>query len=93
VKQLVNAMAAVCFDYTAVSIFGVLLDDRSRFTEKHTWFDKGNGLVEALTSGLDNTHRGWIGKCFGADIVGFVQIAMEAAMVERHIEIDDVPIQ
>ena len=83
-------MAAVCFDDAAVSAFGVFFDDGAGVAEGHAGFDEFDGFVEAFAGCFDDTHGGRVRACEGADVVGFVEVAVEAVVVEGDVEVDDV---
>lgn len=83
-------MSAVCFDDAAVLTFGVFFDDGARVAEGHAGFDEGDGLVEAFAGGFDDADGGRVGARERADVVGFVEVAVEAGVVEGDVEVDDV---
>ena len=93
VEELVDPMATVRLDDTAVSTFGVLLDHIARIAEEHARFDNLNGLVETFPCCLNNTNRIRVCVCLVADIIRFIQIPVEAFMIECDVEIEDVTIQ
>ena len=89
-EEIVDAVAAVCFNDAAVLAFSVFFDDGARVAEGHARFDEGDGLVEAFAGGFDDADGGGVGAGEGADVVGFVEVAVEAGVVEGDVEVDDV---
>ena len=83
-------MSAVCFDNAAVSALGVFFNHASRVAEGHAWFDELDGFVEAFAGGFDDADGGRVGAGLFAHIVCFVEVAVEAVVVERDVEVDDV---
>jgi hypothetical protein len=81
VEELVNAVAAVSFHDAAVVALGELLDRVHQF----------DGFFQAVACGFDDAHA--VGVLGGAaDVVGFVQVAVEAAVVEGYVDVEDVAV-
>ena len=83
-------MSAVGFDDAAVSTFGVFFDYGAGVAEGHAGFDKLDSFVEAFAGGFDNTDGGGVGAGKMSDVVCFVEVAVEAVVVEGDVEVDDV---
>lgn len=83
-------MSAVSFDDAAASTLGVFFNHAARVAEGHAWFDELDGFVEAFTGGFDDADGGRIGAGKGAYVVCFVEVAVEAVVVEGDVEVDDV---
>ncbi len=93
VEELVDAVAAVGFDDGAAAGFGVFLNDATGVAEEHAWLDEFDGFGEALARGFNDADRVAGGEGGGADVVGFVEVAVEAAMVECDVEVEDVAVE
>jgi hypothetical protein len=92
VEELVNAMATVGPDNTAVLALGVLLDDVAVLAEKCAWLDNLNGLVQAFTRSLGNAHCIRVGQSLVANVVCLVQVSMEAAVVQSNVDVEDITV-
>jgi len=92
VEQLVDAMPAIRPYDTAFLRLGVFLDDVAGVAERHAGFDDFDGGGETLPCGLDDADGVSVCERFGADVVGFVEVAVEAAVVEGDVEVDDVAV-
>lgn len=92
VEQLVDAVPAVGLDDAAVLGLCVLFDDVPVFAEESAWLDQLDGLVQALSRCLDNADRVGVGEGLLADVVRLVEIAVEAAVVEGDVDVEDVAI-
>ena len=91
VEALVDAVAAVGLDDTAVVALGDLLDGVAVVAEERAGLDELDRFGETVTCGLDNAHG--VGVLVGfADVVGLVQVAVEAAVVECDVDIEDVAV-
>lgn len=83
-------MSAVCFDNAAVSALGVFLNYAAGVAEGHAWFDELDCFVEAFAGGFDDADGGRVGAGLFAYVVCFVEVAVEAVVVEGDVEVDDV---
>ena len=83
-------MSTIRFDDTAASALGVFFNHPSGVAEGHAWFDELDGFVEAFAGGFDNADGGRVGASLFAHIVCFVEVAVEAVVVEGDVEVDDV---
>lgn len=72
VEKLIDTVATVCSDDTTLLALGVLLNDIAILTEKCSWLDKLDGLVQALSCGLGYAHCVRVCQCLLADIVCLV---------------------
>jgi len=93
VEELVNAVATVGFDDGAVAGFGVFFDGTAGFAEEHAGLDEFDGFGEALAGGFDNPDWIAVGEGFWADVVGFVEVAVETAVAEGDVEVEDVAVE
>ena len=83
-------MSAVSFNDATVSTFGVFFDDGAGVAEGHAGFDEFDGFVEAFAGGFDDADGGGVGAGERADVVCFVEVAVETVVVEGDVEVDDV---
>ena len=91
VEALVDTVAAVGLDDAAVVALGDLLDSVAVVAEERAGLDELDRFGETVTCGLDNAHG--VGVLVGfADVVGLVQVAVEAAVVECDVDIEDVAV-
>lgn len=86
-------MPTVCPDHGAVPGLGVFLDDVARVAEGHAGFDDVDGGDETLPRGFDDADIFRGGGGGGADVVCFVEIAVEAAVVEGYVEVQDIAVE
>ena len=91
-EQLVDTVPTVCFNDGAFLGLRVLLNDVSVLAEKCPWFHHGNGLVQALSRCFYDTDG--IGVCqrLLADVVCLIEVTVEAAVVEGHVDVEDVTV-
>jgi hypothetical protein len=91
VEELVDAVAAVSFHDAAVVALGKFLDRVAVVAEERAGFHQFDGFFQAVARGFDDAHA--VGVLRGAaDVVGFVEVAVEAAVVEGHVDVEDVAI-
>jgi hypothetical protein len=91
VEELVDAVAAVGLDNAAVVGFGDLFDRVAIVAEERAGFYELDRFFEAVAGGLDDSHA--VGVLVGfADVVGLVQVAVEAAVVEGDVDVEDVAV-
>ena len=91
-EELVDAMATVGPDNTALLALGVLLDDVAVLAEECAWLDKLDGLVQAFTCGLGHADGIWVGQSLVTNVVCLVQVAVEATVVQRNVDVQDIAI-
>ena len=72
VEDLVDAVAAVCFDHGSVLRLGVLFDHVARLAEGHAWFNDFDGFGQTSPCGFDDADCVRVGEGGGAHVVGFV---------------------
>lgn len=92
VEQLVDAVSAVGLDDAAATALCVLLDCVAEIAEQNSGLNRLDGHVQALARRFGNTDRVCVQRCLFANVVGFVQVAVEAAVVECDIDVEDVAI-
>lgn len=92
VKNGIDSVADIGPDHAAVSLFGMCLDRIAKVAEQCTGLDELDGLIETLTRSLGDADG--VRVCFGAvaHIVGLVQIAMVAFVVECNIQVDNIAV-
>lgn len=93
VEELVDAVAAVGFNDGAVAGFSVFFDGAAGFAEEHAGLDEFDGFGEAFAGGFDDADGIAVGEGFGADVVGFVEVAVETVVVEGDVEVEDVAVE
>jgi hypothetical protein len=90
VKQLIDSVTTVCFHDAAVASLCHLLDHITVVSEQRTRFHKLDGLVETCSGSLDDAHIVRVlGSCF-ANVVGLVQVAVKAAVIQSDVDVNDV---
>ena len=92
VEQTINPVPAVRPDHRAVVRLGVFLDHVPVFFEQRAGFHVRDGVVETLAGRLDEADGVRVRKGLGADVVGLVQVAVVAAVVDGHVDIEDVAV-
>lgn len=92
VEQSVDTVTAVGLDGTATSVLGVLCDDGTVLSEQCVGLCDLDGFVQTLAGSLDDANRIRVGQSLVADVVCFVDIAVEAAVVQSNVNVDDVSI-
>lgn len=91
-EELVDAMSAIGLHNLAVSLLGQLLNRVAVVAEQGAGFDKLDGFLQTVSRGLHDTDVVWI-LCSGiADVVGLIQVSVEAAVVECNINVEDIAI-
>ena len=86
-------MSAIRLDDATSFRLRMLLDDGARVFECHAGFHEGDGLFETFAGGLNDANGVWVREGAGADVVGFVEVAVVAAVVEGDVEVHDVAIK
>lgn len=92
VEDPVDAVANISSNNAAVLGLGVFLDDITKLAEEGTRLDKLDGFFQALASSFGNTDGIRICLCLVANIIGFVEISVEALVVQSYIEVYNVAI-
>jgi hypothetical protein len=92
VEQLVDTMSAVRLDNAAFFCLCVLLDDVSRIAEEHARLDQLDSLIQALSRSLYYTDRIGVRECLLADVVCLVEVAVEPAVVEGYVDVEDITV-
>lgn len=91
VEELVNAVAAVGLDDAAVGCFGNLLDGVAVVAEERTGLDELDRFFKTVASGLDDTNAVRVLGCL-ANVVCLVQVAVETAVVECDVNVEDIAV-
>lgn len=91
-EELVDAVAAVRPNNTALLALRVLLDNVAVLAEECAWFDHLDSLCQTLSRCLCHTYGVRVRQCLVANVVCLVQVAVEAAVVEGHVDVQDVAI-
>lgn len=89
----VDTVAAPSLDDDQTPRGCVLFDDLAKLPNRHTRFDDLNGHVQGLPRRFDESDRVRIRFGLVANVVGFVQVGMISAVVQRNIEVENVAIK
>lgn len=92
VEEGVDTMAAIGRDDGAVVGFGVLFDGVADVAEGEARLDRFDGEAGAFARGFDEVDVCGV-EGGGADVVGFVEVAVVAVVVEGDVEVDDVAVE
>lgn len=92
VEQAVDAVADVRAHHVALLRLGVLVDRVAEVAEQHARLDQRDGLRQALARRLDDAHRVGVARGLRADVVRLVQVAVEALVVQRDVDVQDVAV-
>lgn len=92
VEQLVDAVSAVCLDDGAFLRLCVLLDYVSVLAEERAGLDHLDGLVQALSRSFHYADSIWIRQGLVANVVCLVEVAVEAAVVQGDVDVEDVAV-
>ena len=68
----------------------MFLDDRAWVAEKHSGLHDRNGMIEAFSGGFDHADGVRAGIGGASHVVCFVEVAMEAAVIEGYVKVEDV---
>lgn len=71
----------------------VLFDDLAKFSDRYTWFDYRNGHVQGLPRRFNESNRVRVRSSLVTNVVSLIQVGMISAMVDRNVEIENVPIK
>lgn len=85
-------MATVCLDRTTTFALCVLLNHISIVPEQCVGFRNCNGVVKTLSRCFHNTDGVRVSLSRVADVVRFVEISMEAAVIECYVYVHNVAI-
>lgn len=92
VEQLVDAMSTVCPNDTAVLALRMLLDNVAIVAKQSARLDHFDGLSQAFSGGLCDAHSIGVGQCLVTNVVCLVEIAVEAAVEEGYVNVEDVAV-
>ena len=93
VKKLVDPMATVSLDDTAVVAFGMAFDDVPRLFESHARLDICYCFVQAFSGRFNNSDSAWVCQCFLPHVICLVEVSMEATVVKADVEVENVTIE
>lgn len=93
VEQLVDAVAAVRADDTAVPLLGDLLDDVAKVADQGAGLDRSDGGVQTVASSLHHPDGVGIGLCPLANVVRLIEIAVVALVVQRNVNVQDIAVE
>lgn len=93
VEELIDAMSNIGLDDTATMARGMLLDHVARIPKQHSRFDNLDRLLETLPSCFHYPHRVCVRLGPFTNIIRFIQIAVEALVVDADVEVEDVAIK
>lgn len=91
-EELVDAVAAVRLDHTAVPLLRQLLNNVAWIAEQHPRLHDLDRLIQRVACRLDDANRVRICKRLVTNVVCLVNIAVESFMVERNVDVKDVAI-
>jgi len=80
-------------DNTASLGLGVRLDHITELSEQSARLHQLDGLLETLTRSLDDAHRVRVRLGPVTNVVCFVEIAVEALVVEGHVEVNNIAVE
>lgn len=92
-EELIDTMTTIGLDDAATLALGVLLDHVADISKQHSRFYNLDRLLETLSSRLHYPDRVWIRHRPFTHIVRFIQIAVEASVVECDVKVEDVAIK
>jgi hypothetical protein len=92
VEKLVDAVSTVGPDYAAVLALCMLLDDIAVVTEESARLDHLDSLSQAFSRCLRYAYCIRVCQRLVANVVCLVEITVEAAVVEGHIDVEDVAV-
>lgn len=92
-EELVDTVTAVCADDTAVLLLGDLFDNVAKLANQDTGFDRLDGLIQTLSCRFDDTNIVGVSLATVTDVVCLVKVGVVALVVERDINVEDVPVQ
>jgi hypothetical protein len=93
VEDGVDAVSDIGPDHTAVFRLSMLFNSVAKLAEERAGLDQLDGFCETLARCLDHAHGVWVRARPVANVVGLVQVAVVAIVVQSHIQVDDVPVQ
>lgn len=85
-------MSAISCNDTASPRLRLLIYCSPGSPKRHPGLYELNRLVQTFTARLHDPHAVGIRKRFITDVVCLVQVAVETAMVQRHVNVDDVAV-
>lgn len=85
-------MAAIRLHNTTPPLLRNLLNQVPWGLEQHPRLDELDRLLEALARRLDDAHGVLVGQRSVADVVCLVDVAVEAAVVESDVDVDNVAV-
>jgi hypothetical protein len=91
-KKLIHSMSAIRLHHLAVVAFGDFLNRVAVVAEQSARFHHCDCGVETLPGGFDDADVVRVLGRGGADVVGFVEVAVEAAVVEGDVYVEDVAV-
>jgi len=92
-EDAVDAVSNVRPDNTASLGLGVRLDHITELSEQSARLHQLDGLLETLTRSLDDAHRVRVRLGPVTNVVCFVEIAVEALVVEGHVEVNNIAVE
>lgn len=93
VEDTVDAVANISTDNAAVLALGMGLDRVAKVAEESAGLDHRNRLVQTLARSLNDPDSIRIGLGAVAYVIGLVEIAVEAFVVESDIKVDNIAIK
>lgn len=92
VEELIHTMAAVSFYDLTVVRFRDFLDCVAEIAEECAWFNELDRFVQAVSCSFYNADVVWVLRRRFAYVVCLVEIGVEASMVERNVDVENVAV-
>lgn len=89
----VDAMATPGSNDTAFSRLRMLFDDLAKLPYRRSRLHDLDGLVQAFSRRFNHSNRIWVGFGSVANVVGFVQIGVVPAVIQRNVEVEDIAVE
>lgn len=91
-EQLIDPVATVCPDNTALLRFAVLFNHVSNISDQHSRLYNLYGFFQCVSRTFYNSNVLWV--CFGfvSHVVCFVEIAVETSVIDRNVNVDNISI-
>lgn len=92
VEQRIDTMPAIRRNDRAFLLLGVFFYRVADVAEGEAWFDGFDGKPKTFAGGFDQVDICFVQAC-GANVVGFVEVTVVAAVVEGDVEVDYIAIE
>ncbi len=92
VKQPINPVPAIRLHHLAAFCLCNFFDHGAVISEQRTRFDEFDRFVETFSRGLYDADVVGVLRGERPDVVGFVQVGVEAFVVEGDVQVEDVAV-